>query len=155
MLESWGCGLYTTAAPTQVFTVFAYWNCKNKTPRHTVLAYSRINWIELNCEYWKVSVGLMSKMYSFLNFSPLNTTVSRKMYLSIKSFRLSAFPLYTARQWFWRRNGSRVDHLSESSPIDAKSFQSQSQIERVTGQRTNCGTLCPHTTHKDIFIANA
>ena len=40
-------------------------------------------WQEVKCVYWKVSVGLkcvrMSRMDSFLNFSPLSTHVSRKV----------------------------------------------------------------------------
>lgn len=67
----------------------------------------------LECCFWRVIPGhshcftfnLMKPLLTssgwhirFLNISPLSTTLSRKKYLSIKSFRLSAFPWYTVRR---------------------------------------------------------
>ena len=64
MLESWGCGLYTSAAYTRVFMVVAIFqqNFSSKYPLYDWLCVSLVLSLVLNLIYMKISIFILEGM---------------------------------------------------------------------------------------------
>ena len=96
MLESWGCGLYTSAAYTRVFTVYIIiynlhgLSCQEKVSRFSMLLIPR-NGTSLAVSHWKLRMVLMVEYRSSrLNQNkPFSGPVSTLLSSSAELYSLS------------------------------------------------------------------